>query len=60
MDIDDERPTKKEQGGSSKKKKKIKGQKAMKVKTKCVFSELPAAVQDFIKTNFTAIFGATP
>lgn len=57
LDIEDQRPTKKEQGGSSRKRKKVKGEKTIKVKTKCVFSELPAAVQDFVRNHYVQIFG---
>lgn len=50
-DIQDKRPTKAEQGRS---KKKVGGNT---VNTKRVFSELPAAVQTFIRTNWSEILG---
>ena len=49
-DIEDKQPSKGERGGSAKKKKEKKT-----VRTKRVFSELPQAVQSFIKNNYAAI-----
>lgn len=48
-DIEDTQPEKEERGKS---KKKVKGKK---VRTKRVFSELPDAVQTFVRQNYTAI-----
>ena len=56
LDIEDKRPTKKEQGGSSKKKKRVRGEKKITVKTKCVFSELPQEVQEFVRNHYAEIF----